>query len=96
MFSPEKKRLQGALTVAFQYLKETYKKNGEKLFRKVCSDRKMENGFKQKESRFRLDTRKKFTLRLLRQWKRLHREVLAATSLKAFKVTLDGALRNLV
>ncbi|KGL96464.1 hypothetical protein N301_03578, partial [Charadrius vociferus] len=55
------------------------------------------NGFRLKESRFRLDIRKKFfTLRVVRRWNRLPREVVDAPSLKAFKARLDGALSNLV
>ncbi|KFV05341.1 hypothetical protein N340_13711, partial [Tauraco erythrolophus] len=55
------------------------------------------NGFKQKEGRFRLDIRKKFfTLRVMRYWNRLPREVVDAPSLAVFKARLDEALGNLV
>ncbi|KFV14196.1 hypothetical protein N340_14011, partial [Tauraco erythrolophus] len=55
------------------------------------------NGFKRKEGRFRLDIRKKFfTLRMVRHWNRLPREVVDAPSLAAFKATLDEALGNLL
>ncbi|KFR02189.1 hypothetical protein N306_08369, partial [Opisthocomus hoazin] len=55
------------------------------------------NGFKLKEGRFRLDTRKKFfTLRVVRHWNRLPREAVAAPSLEAFKARLDGALSSVV
>ncbi|KFR04489.1 hypothetical protein Y956_09943, partial [Nipponia nippon] len=55
------------------------------------------NGFKLKESRFRLDIRKKFfTMRVVRHWTRLPREVVDAPSLAVSKARLDGALSNLV
>ncbi|KFQ76243.1 hypothetical protein N337_10077, partial [Phoenicopterus ruber ruber] len=55
------------------------------------------NEFKLKEDRFRLDTRKKFlTLRVVRHWNRLPKEVLDAPSLEVLEARLDGALSNLV
>ncbi|KFQ16452.1 hypothetical protein N330_07343, partial [Leptosomus discolor] len=55
------------------------------------------SGFKLKEGRFRLDVRKKlFILRVVRHWKRLPREAVAAPSLAVFKARLDGALSNMV
>ena len=52
LFSLEKRRLQGDLLAAFQYLKGAYRKDGEGLFTRVCSDRTRENGSKLKEGRF--------------------------------------------
>ena len=58
----------GNLKVAFQKLKGAYRKAGEGLFIRACSDRTRENGFKLEEGRFRLDIRKKFlTLRVVRR-----------------------------
>ena len=52
---------------------------------------------KLKEGRFRLDIRKKFfTVRVVKCWNRLTREVVEAPSLEIFKVRMDGALSNLI
>ncbi|KFV15568.1 hypothetical protein N340_00552, partial [Tauraco erythrolophus] len=53
-------------------------------------------GFKLKESRFRLDIRKKFfTMRVVKHSNSLPRAVVAAPSLAVFKARLGEALRNL-
>ncbi|KAK4830722.1 hypothetical protein QYF61_013172 [Mycteria americana] len=78
------------------YLKGAYKKAGEGLFTRARSDRTRGNGFKLKEGRFRLYTRSKFfTMRVVRHWNRLPKEVVDAPSLEVFKARLDGALSNL-
>ena len=45
--------LQGDLIAAFQYLKEAYKKDGDRLLSRACSNRTRGDGFKLKEGRFR-------------------------------------------
>ncbi|KFV09576.1 hypothetical protein N339_09677, partial [Pterocles gutturalis] len=55
------------------------------------------NRFKLKEGRFWLDMRKNFfTVRVVRHWHKLPREVVDAPSLEVFKARLDEALSNLV
>ena len=60
MFSLEKGRLWGDLRAAFLFLKGSYKKEGDRVFSRVCCDRTRESDFKLKEERFKLDVRKKF------------------------------------
>jgi len=97
LFGLKKRRLQADLIAALQYLKGAYRKAGEGLFTRVCSDRTRGNSFKLKEGRFRFDIRKKFlTMRVLKHWNRLPREAMDAPCLEVFKARLDGALSNLV
>ena len=83
--------------MAFQHLKGNYKKEGERLFSRVCCDRTKGNAFKLKKGRFRLDIRKKLlTIRAPRDRNRLPKEVVVSLSLETFKVRLDRTLRNLI
>jgi len=97
LFSLEKRRLQGDLIAAFQYLKRAYKQEGERWFMRADSDRTRGNGLQLRQGRFRLDIRKKiFTQRMVTHWNRLPKEVVDAPSLDAFKARLHVALGSLV
>ncbi|KFO70134.1 hypothetical protein N303_05377, partial [Cuculus canorus] len=55
------------------------------------------NGFKLEGGSFMLDIRKKFfTMRVVRHWHRLLREVVDVPSLEEFKARLDVALSSLI
>ena len=63
------------------------------LFSKACCNSTRSNGFKLREGRFRLDARKTFfTVKVVKHWHGLPREVGAAPSLETFQARLDGAL----
>jgi len=97
LFSLKKRRLRRDLTTAFQCLKGAYRKDGDNVCSKACCDRSRSNGFKLREGRCRLDTRKKFfTMTVVKHWNGFPRKVVEAPSLDTFKARLDGALSNLV
>ncbi|KAJ7407257.1 hypothetical protein WISP_127660 [Willisornis vidua] len=94
---PGEKRAPERPYSSFQYLKETYKRAGEEPFPRACSDRTGVNGLKLKKATFRLDMKYKFfTVRVVRHWNKLTREVTYVQLLRVFKARLDGALSNLV
>jgi len=90
LFSFKKRRLQGDIIVAFQYIKGAYKKHREKLSTRYCSYRTTGNGFKLKEGRFRVGIRKTFfMMKVVRDWNRLLRDVVDASSLELLEVRLN-------
>lgn len=81
------------LNESFQYLKGTYKEDGENLFSRSCCNRT--RGMVLKEGRFSLAIERHFfAMRVVKHWYRLSRDVVDTSSLETFKVTLDWALRN--
>jgi len=66
-------------------------KDVDKLFNRTCSNKTKGKGLKLKEGRIRLDTRKTFfTMREVKHWTRLPKDVVDAPSLETFKVSLSG------
>ena len=92
MFSLEKRRLQGNIIAAFQYLNGASKNGGDKV-QSVAIGQEVTV----KSKGFRQYIRNKFfTVRVVKHWNRLPREIIDAPSLEVFKVGLEGALRNLI
>ena len=90
LFSLEK----AAKGVGIQYLRGGYRKEVDGFFSRVCCDRTRGNGFRLKEGRFRLGINKKFfTIRVVRHWNRLPRDVVDSPSLETLR---KGALSNLI
>ena len=70
-----------------------------RTFKVLCvwSTRNLMSGSCKEEGRFRLYVRGNFfTMRVVRCWNRLPREVVDAPSMEVFKARLDGALGSLV
>ena len=82
----EKSSLRGDLIAAIQYINRAYKKGGETLFTRASSYRTRGNSSKLKDGVFRLDLRNislyTFTMRMVRYWNRLLRQVVDAPSLE--------------
>jgi len=98
LFRLEKRRLHGDLIAGFQHAKSAYKKDGETLLTRACSDRqraavlnlkRVDLGWTLRRSIFNGEDGE--TL-----WNRLPRGVVAAPSLEVFKISLDRALSNLI
>ena len=85
MFSLEKRRLWRDLRSTFQYRKGGYKNEEDRFFSRVCGDRTRGCDFKLEKGRFRLDIRKKlFTVKVVKYWNMLSREVVDALFLETF------------
>lgn len=85
LFSLRKRRLQGDLRAAFQYLKRTWREDGEGLFTRKYSNRTRANDIKCKEGRFRSSIGKKFLTVRVVTWTRLPGEAMDDPSLEAFE-----------
>ena len=85
----QKRSLWGDLIAAFQYLREAYKKDGDKLFTLYNGDETSGSGFKLKEGKFRLGIGKKF-------FTQEHSEVLAQAAQRSCGYPISGGAQGQV
>uniref|UniRef100_A0A674IKT4 Taste receptor type 2 n=1 Tax=Terrapene triunguis TaxID=2587831 RepID=A0A674IKT4_9SAUR len=85
------------MITVFKYIKGCYKEQGEKLLFLTSEDRTRSKGLKLQQGRFRLDIRKNFlTVRVVKHWNKLPREVVESPSLGIFKSRLDKHLISMI
>lgn len=81
----------------YKYLMGGCKKDSARLFSVVPSERTRGNWHKLKYQKLQLNTEKTFfTVRVVKDWNRLPREVMESSSLEIFKTQLHNALSNLL
>ena len=85
---------QGGNRIAvFNYVKGNHVEEGANLFTAALETRTRNNGFKLRERRFHLNSRKHFlTGRAVRRWNKLPRRVVESPSLEVFRRRLDKPL----
>ena len=77
----------------FWYLKGGYKEDGDFLSTSSHMEKTRGNGYKLLLGRFQLDTRGNFfTMRTIKLWNNLPREVVDCSELDTFKIQLDRLL----
>ena len=93
MCSLEKRRARGDMIAVFNYLKGRPVEEGANLFTAALETRIRSNGFKLRERRFHLNSRKPFlTVRAVRRWNKLPWRVVESPSLEVFRGRLDEHL----
>lgn len=97
MFSAEKRRLRGNLVYMYKYLKGESQENGARLFLVVPSNSMKSSDHKLKHKEFHLNIRKNFfTLRVVRHWNRLPRELVESACLETLKTHQDTFVCHLL
>ena len=97
LFSLQKRRLRGDLVACDKLVRGDQQALGESLFHRALPGVTRNNGHKLVDSRFRLDTRRRyFTVKAARIWNQLPREVVLAPTLGVFKRRLDVHLAGVV
>ena len=81
------------MIAVFNYVKGNHVEEGANLFTAALETRTRSNGFKLRERRLHLNSRKPFlTVRAVHRWNKLPRRVVESPSLEVFKRRLDEHL----
>ena len=97
LFSLEKRRLRGDLINVYKYMKCGRERDIANFFPVVCGDRMRGNGHKLEHRNFCTNMQNNFfTVRVMKHWNRLPREVVDSPSLEIFKTHLDAYLCNMM
>ena len=90
MRSLEQRRARGDRIAGLNYVKGKHLREGASLFTATLETRTRSNGFKWRERRFHLNSRKPFlTVRAVRRWNKLLRRVVESILLEVFRRRLD-------
>uniref|UniRef100_K7F1X3 Reverse transcriptase domain-containing protein n=1 Tax=Pelodiscus sinensis TaxID=13735 RepID=K7F1X3_PELSI len=97
LFTLTKRRLRGDMIALFKYIRGINTREGEELFKLNTNVDTRTNEYKLAIRKFRLEIRQRFlTIRGVRFWNGLPREVVGAKDLSGFKIKLDGFMKGMV
>ncbi|CAM4513742.1 unnamed protein product [Caretta caretta] len=97
LFSLTKRRLRGDMIALYKYIRGINTREGEELFKLSTNVDTRTNGYKLATRKFRLEIRRRFlTIRGVKFWNSLPREVVGAKDLSCFKIKLDKFMEEMV
>ncbi|CAM5091879.1 unnamed protein product [Eretmochelys imbricata] len=97
LFSLTKRRLRGDMIALYNYIRGINTREGEELFKLSTNVDTRTNGYKLATRKFRLEIRRRFlTIRGVKFWNSLPREVVGAKDLSCFKIKLDKFMEEMV
>ncbi|CAM4321681.1 unnamed protein product [Lepidochelys kempii] len=97
LFSLTKRRLRGDMIALYKYIRGINTREGEELFKLSTNVDTRTNGYKLATRKFRLEIRRRFlTIRGVKFWNSLPRDVVGAKDLSCFKIKLDKFMEEMV